>query len=73
MSSYHLNRFLFDLKMDSEAHERATGDLDAALASSARTACWRSTCCVSIRNFSGTFIGARSKHATGGEAEWILV
>jgi hypothetical protein len=32
MSSYHLNRFLFDLKMDSEAHERATGDLDAALA-----------------------------------------
>jgi hypothetical protein len=31
MSSYHLNRFLFDLKMDGEAYERATGDLDRAL------------------------------------------
>ena len=31
MSSYHLNRFLFDLKMDGEAYERATGDLERAL------------------------------------------
>jgi hypothetical protein len=31
MSSYHLNRFLFDLKMDGEAYERATSDLDRAL------------------------------------------
>jgi hypothetical protein len=31
MSSYHLNRFLFDLKMDAEAHDRATSDLDRAL------------------------------------------
>ena len=31
MSSYQLNRFLFDLKMDGEAHERATSDLDRAL------------------------------------------
>ncbi len=32
MSSYQLNRFLFDLKMDAEAYERATNDLDRALA-----------------------------------------
>ena len=31
MSSYHLNRFLFDLKMDAEAYERATSDVDRAL------------------------------------------
>jgi Aromatic-ring-opening dioxygenase LigAB, LigA subunit len=31
MSSYHLNRFLFDLKMDDEALRRAAGDLDRAL------------------------------------------
>ena len=31
MSSYHLNRFLFDLKMDNEICERAKSDLSRAL------------------------------------------
>jgi len=31
MSSYHLNRFLFDLKMDGEALKRAESSLDGAM------------------------------------------
>ena len=31
MSSYHLNRFLFDLKMDGDAYDRARSDLYRAL------------------------------------------
>jgi hypothetical protein len=31
MSSYHLNRFLFDLKMNEAALEKASTDLDAAM------------------------------------------
>ncbi|MGH7830696.1 MAG: hypothetical protein ACREP8_11010 [Candidatus Binatia bacterium] len=32
MSSYHLNRFLFDLKMNSDVLKRAAADLDAIMA-----------------------------------------
>ena len=31
MSSYHLNRFLFDLKMNEAVLEKASSDLDAAM------------------------------------------
>lgn len=31
MSSYHLNRFLFDLKMNEVVLEKASTDLDAAM------------------------------------------
>jgi hypothetical protein len=31
MSSYQLNRFLFDLKMDDESLQRAASDLERAL------------------------------------------
>ncbi|MBI4522815.1 MAG: hypothetical protein HY695_03265 [Deltaproteobacteria bacterium] len=31
MSSYHLNRFLFDLKMDESAFGRALSNLEAAM------------------------------------------
>jgi hypothetical protein len=31
MSSYHLNRFLFDLKMNEAVLEKASTDLDAAM------------------------------------------
>ena len=31
MSSYHLNRFLFDLKMNAETLQRAEADLEAAM------------------------------------------